>query len=74
MTLDAKDMDLLPKIVEAARKMSSLRVLCERPAKMAAELRKHLPEHIVTVEGNSVFLVSRRLPINPCSNSEPSCR
>ena len=40
--------DLIPKIVKQAQVHPKVRVECPRPDRMAAELRKHLPNHTIT--------------------------
>lgn len=61
-------MDQLPKIIEAAHKNDIVRVLRpRRPDRLAKELQKHLPNHIVTVEDETVVIRSLFLGARGCS-------
>ncbi len=49
-------MDSIPKIVKAAQVHPFVTVSHPRPERMAKELRKHLPTHIITVESGTVMI------------------
>lgn len=66
--------DLLPKIIEAAQKSAVVKVRCPRPARMAKELQRHLPNHdITTDEGRKLVVLKSRLwPDRSCATG-PTC-
>lgn len=68
--------DMLPKIVEAAKKVDQVNIkFCPRPARMAKELRKHLPNHdIIPNKERQTVTIKRRIVFAPGSCSTgPAC-
>lgn len=69
-------MDLLPKIIEKARVAAVVVVRCRRPARMAKELRKHLPSYDIKVvydTRSEVDVVVIRAPNRACSPPPLAC-
>ena len=68
--------DMLPKIIEAAKKSGHVRVRCLRARQMAKELRKHLPDFdIVFDEALGRVEIKRRLPpiLRGSCSTGPTC-
>lgn len=67
--------DMLPKIIEAAKKSGHVRVRCSRPTQMAKELRRHLPDFDITRTSESLVVIRRRPLVSlpgACSTG-PTC-